>query len=152
MHEALGPTVALIAPVDGFFLPPYAPLTQRVEQRGVYLIGADLIDPRSQLPPAGRAFAAAFGATPPVGENELWAPYAAQATDMMLAAIARSDGMRPSVVHQLFRTRVTGGILGNFTVSKSGDLAPTAVVIARSTVQPPGSTPVTTIRLPPNTR
>ena len=149
MRAQLGGKVTLIGPKDGFWLPPDAPAGQRVAQSGMYLVGADLSAPDRQLPPAGRAFTEAFRSSPPVGASNLWAPYAAQATDMLLAAIARSDGTRPSVVHELFRTRITDGILGNFTVSPTGDLNPNLVIIDRTTPQPPGTKPVTTIRVPP---
>ena len=150
MRDTLGPAATLIGPKDGFWLPAGASAADRIAERGMYLVGADLSHPEAQLSPAGRAFVTAFRASPPVGANNLWAPYAAEATDMLLAAIARSDGTRASVVRELFRTRVGGGILGNFTVSPSGDLDPNLVIIDRTTVRPPGTKAVTTIRVPPS--
>ena len=150
MRDTLGPKATLIGPKDSFWLPPNATPADRIAERGMYLVGADLSHPDAQLPPAGRAFAAAFRASPPIGADTLWAPYGAQATDMLLAAIARSDGTRASVVRELFRTRVSGGILGNFTVAPSGDIDPSLVIIDRTTVRPPGTKAVTTIRVPPS--
>jgi branched-chain amino acid transport system substrate-binding protein len=150
MRETLGPAVTLIGPKDGFWLPPDASAADRVAQRGMYLVGADLSHPEAQLPPAGRAFVAAFRASPPVGANNLWAPYAAQATDVLLAAISRSDGTRASVVRELFRTRISGGIFGDFTVTPSGDIDPNLVIVDRTTAGLPGTKAVTTIRVPPN--
>ena len=69
---------------------------------------------------------------------------------MLLAAIARSDGTRASVVRELFRSRTTDGILGSFTTAPTGDLDPTLVIIDRTTVRPAGTKAVTTIRLPPS--
>ena len=150
MRDTLGPKATLIGPKDGFWLPPNATPADRIAERGMYLVGADISNPEAQLPPAGRAFVEAFRASPPVGADTLWAPYGAQATDMLLAAIARSDGTRASVVRELFSSRVTGGILGNFTVSPSGDIDPALVIIDRTTARPPGTKPVTTIRVPPS--
>ena len=150
MRDTLGPNVTLIGPKDSFWLPPNASAADRVAERGMYLVGGDLSHPAAQLPPAGRAFVAAFRASPPVGADNLWAPYGAQATDMLLAAIARSEGTRASVVRELFRARVSGGILGNFAVAPFGDLDPTLVIIDRTTARPPGTKPVTTIRVPPS--
>ena len=38
--------------------------------------------------------------------------------------IARSDGTRPSVVEEMFRTRVKNGIMGTFRFDKNGDIVP----------------------------
>ena len=150
MRDTLGPKATLIGPKDSFWLPPNATPAARIAERGMYLVGADLSHPEAQLPPAGRAFVEAFQASPPVGADTLWAPYGAQATDMLLAAIARSDGTRASVVRELFRSRVSDGILGTFAVAPTGDLDPALVIIDRTTARPPGTKPVTTIRVPPS--
>ena len=52
---------------------------------------------------------------------------AAQAADVLLDAIARSDGTRAVVVEELFNTRVTGGILGSFSFDQYGDITPATV-------------------------
>jgi ABC-type branched-subunit amino acid transport system substrate-binding protein len=56
---------------------------------------------------------------------------AAQATEVMLDAIARSDGTRASVVRELFKTRVEDGILGTFSFDRNGDTTAGAVTIFR---------------------
>jgi DNA-binding SARP family transcriptional activator/ABC-type branched-subunit amino acid transport system substrate-binding protein len=79
---------------------------------------------------AGKRFAAAFSkrfGTEPT-------PFAfssAQAIDVLLDAIARSDGTRASVTRSLFDTRVTNGILGSFWITPSGDTSLNAVTIHR---------------------
>jgi ABC-type branched-subunit amino acid transport system substrate-binding protein len=60
-----------------------------------------------------------------------------QAAEVVLAAIARSDGTRASVLRELRRTRVKDGILGSFSFDANGDITPTSVPILRIT----GSTP-----------
>jgi hypothetical protein len=65
--------------------------------------------PPEQLPPAGRRFLRAFGGPAFVDRGALGAPEAAQATEVLLDAIARSDGTRASVVGELFETNVVNG-------------------------------------------
>jgi ABC-type branched-subunit amino acid transport system substrate-binding protein len=50
----------------------------------------------------------------------------------LLDAIARSDGTRASVTRELFRTRVTGGLLGDFTFDENGDISESPVTILRA--------------------
>ena len=114
----------------------------------MYVLGEDITDPARQLPPAGRAFAATFGATRPVGASDAWAPYAAQATDVLLTAIAQSDGTRASVVHQLLRVRIKDGILGSFAFTPRGDISPATVLAYRVIRGPALTRPVTTITTP----
>jgi hypothetical protein len=52
---------------------------------------------------------------------------AAQAAEVLLDAIARSDGTRAVVVEELFKTRVTGGILGSFSFDQYGDITPATI-------------------------
>lgn len=47
--------------------------------------------------------------------------YAAQAAEVLLDAIARSDGSRASVTKELFETDVKDGILGTFRITPTGD-------------------------------
>jgi ABC-type branched-subunit amino acid transport system substrate-binding protein len=56
---------------------------------------------------------------------------AAQATQVLLDAIAASDGTRASVTRNLFRTRVTNGILGDFEIDENGDTTAGGVTMYR---------------------
>ncbi len=47
--------------------------------------------------------------------------YAGQAAEVLLDAIAASDGTRESILEQLFATSVTDGIIGSFTFNENGD-------------------------------
>jgi ABC-type branched-subunit amino acid transport system substrate-binding protein len=58
---------------------------------------------------------------------------AAQATETVLAAIARSDGTRASVLDELRATRVDEGILGRFAFDRYGDITPARFTILRVT-------------------
>ncbi|HKX47931.1 MAG TPA: ABC transporter substrate-binding protein [Gaiellaceae bacterium] len=86
--------------------------------------------PRSALPPAGKQFLREFGPTMDAPGAQ-GAPEAAQATEVLLDAIARSDGTRASVVEELFATKVENGILGSFTFDRFGDIDPAPVGVYR---------------------
>jgi len=58
-------------------------------------------------------------------------PYAAQAADVLLDAIARSNGTRASVTQALFATRVRNGITGSFAFTPTGDTTAGSVTIIR---------------------
>ena len=95
---------------------------------GLYVSGID-VPPDARLDsPAGRRFASDFGAleTPVQGLLP-----AAQAADVLLDAIARSDGTRRSVLEQLRDTRVTDGYLGDFRIDRHGDITPAQLPIYR---------------------
>jgi ABC-type branched-subunit amino acid transport system substrate-binding protein len=82
--------------------------------------------PASRLPPAGAAFRRAFGA-----KVSFYAPLAAQATDVLLDAIAASDGTRTSVLKRLFALRIRHGIVGDIRFDQNGDLVTGPVTILR---------------------
>ncbi len=86
--------------------------------------------PHSALPPAGKKFLREFGDASAV-PGQPGAPEAAQATDVLLDAIARSDGTRASVVEELFVTKVENGILGSFSFDRLGDIDPAPVGVYR---------------------
>jgi len=53
-------------------------------------------------------------------------PYAilgAQAAQVLLGAIAKSDGSRSDVISKVFATKVNNGLIGSFGFNKNGDLA-----------------------------
>jgi len=50
-----------------------------------------------------------------------YAIYGAQAAQVMLDAIAASDGTRADVIAKLFATEVTDGLLGSFKINANGD-------------------------------
>jgi ABC-type branched-subunit amino acid transport system substrate-binding protein len=60
------------------------------------------------------------------------ATYAPRAAEILLDAIARSEGTRASVTRMLFRTEVDGGILGDIRFDENGDLVEGPVTIYRS--------------------
>jgi len=53
-------------------------------------------------------------------------PYAilgAQAAKVLLDAIAKSDGSRSQVIANVFKTHVSNGLIGSFSLNKNGDLS-----------------------------
>jgi len=129
LRSQLGPKVTLLAP-DGFT--PVSLMLARSGDagRGMYISLNGLTLER--LGPAGKRFVRAFAATQPGAEIEPTAVYAAQSAEVLLDAIARSDGTRASVTRELFRTRVTGGLLGDFTFDENGDISESPVTILRA--------------------
>ena len=84
-----------------------------------------------RLPPAGAEFVRRFARTQAGAVIEPSAVYAAQAAQVVLDAIARSDGTRATVIDELFRTRVRDGLLGDFSFDRRGDITESPVTILR---------------------
>jgi branched-chain amino acid transport system substrate-binding protein len=125
LRAALGRRVTFIAP-DSFAGDETArDLGAAGEGMRVTLPGI----PPAALPAAGKRLRHELGAPP--GLAAFGAPEAAQATEVLLQAIARSDGTRASVVRELFATRVKHGILGSFSFDRNGDIVPRPVGVYR---------------------
>ena len=82
---------------------------------------------------------------------------AAQAAELVLRAIAGSDGTRASVLARLRASKVTHGILGTFHFDSNGDMTPGWVTIVRLTRADKGiaswlqgAVLVRVVRLPPS--
>jgi branched-chain amino acid transport system substrate-binding protein len=125
--KAVLPDVTIITP-DSFAAPDMA--------RELGPVGDGLITtvpgvPRAGLPPAGQRFLREFGNQTAAPTAVQGAPEAAQAAQVLLDAIARSDGTRSSVVEELFATKVENGILGSFTFDELGDIDPAPVGVYR---------------------
>jgi ABC-type branched-subunit amino acid transport system substrate-binding protein/DNA-binding beta-propeller fold protein YncE/predicted Ser/Thr protein kinase len=119
----------------------FAPLPFVLERagraaRGLYMSTTDAPPVERELTPAGRRFARDFGA---YGTPEPYVLRAAQAAEVLLRAIARSDGTRASVLRELQATRVEDGILGSFHFDR-GDITPARIAILRVTGKTPPRT------------
>ena len=114
----------------------------------MYVVGVDFTAPQHQLPANGRTIVAAATRGQPAGSVDVWAPYAAQSMDVLLAAIGRSDGTRASVAGALFRVHVRNGVLGSFNFTRQGDPSRGIVLAYRVIPQSPGTRPVMVIRVP----
>jgi branched-chain amino acid transport system substrate-binding protein len=123
-----GASVDVLAP-DGLTPLPLLRRQAGPAALGVYVSLAGAVTER--LPRAGARFVERFGETQPGAAVEPSAVYAAQATEVLLDAIARSDGTRASVAEELFRTRVRDGLLGSFGFDRNGDITESPVTILR---------------------
>ena len=119
LRAALGPEVAIVVP-DGFNLPDALLKLAGPGAEGLYVSNYGI--PNSHLPPRGKRFLAEFVHAHGSAGPDLSAVYGAQAGEILLDAIARSDGTRASVTRELLRTRVQNGILGDIRFDRRGDL------------------------------
>jgi branched-chain amino acid transport system substrate-binding protein len=125
LRARLGPDVPLMAPE--VFDPETALLA------GAAGDGMTITQPgpsADDLPAEGEEFVAAYIARFGVKPTR-FALASAQAADVMLDAIAASDGSRGSVTQSLFKTRVSSGILGSFLITPTGDTTLNAVAVHR---------------------
>jgi branched-chain amino acid transport system substrate-binding protein len=121
---------------------------------GMYTTMAGL--PASDLPAAGRAFLRRLLPGRPYADVDPGVAYAAQSTATLLGAIARSDGTRPSIIHELLASRQADSLLGFLSFNPRGDpsTAPIAIYRADSTlplhphVEGQGRKPVTVVYPP----
>jgi branched-chain amino acid transport system substrate-binding protein len=121
LRAAVGPRPVFVAP-DGF-TPYSATLEAGSAAQGMVISYAG--QPLSKLGPAGKKFMAQFRAYAKIkGNMPPYAVYQAQAAQIMLGAIARSNGTRASVVKQMMSARVKNGIMGTFRFDKNGDIIP----------------------------
>jgi len=128
LRARVGPAVDLLAP-DGL-----TPLPLLVRSAGRAAVGVFVSLPGiviERLPPAGAAFVQRLGRVQSSDTIEPAAVYAAQAAQVVLDAIARSDGTRGSILDELFRSRVRNGLLGDFSFDQRGDITESPVTIVR---------------------
>jgi branched-chain amino acid transport system substrate-binding protein len=121
LRASLGPGPVFVGP-DGW-TPYSATLAAGAAAQGMYVSYAG--QPLERLPSTGKKFIKAFEKY--LGSAQLPPPYAvyqAQGAQIMLNAIAHSNGTRSSVTTQLFKTHVKNGIMGTFHFDKNGDIAP----------------------------
>jgi DNA-binding SARP family transcriptional activator/ABC-type branched-subunit amino acid transport system substrate-binding protein len=120
VRAAVGPKIAILLP-DGFGLYDDLAALAGPAAKGLYVSQYGIAN--SKLPPRGREFLQRFALSRPGGAGpDFGAAYGAQAAEILLDAIARSDGTRSSVTREVFRTRVEDGILGDIRFDRNGDL------------------------------
>jgi branched-chain amino acid transport system substrate-binding protein len=119
--------VAVLGPNDGkvkLFAPDGFTTQQTIDEApeatpGMFLSVAGV--PIDEFKGKGAEFAEAF--KPRLGGKEIdpYAIYGAQAAQVMLDAIAASDGTRADVIAKMFEQKVTDGYLGSFEINENGD-------------------------------
>jgi ABC-type branched-subunit amino acid transport system substrate-binding protein len=122
--------VAVLGPNDGK-VKLYAPdgfTTQSTiddtgpASRGMYMSVAGV--PIDAFTGTAKEYADALLAGPLAGKAlDPYAIYAAQSTQILLDAIAASDGSRADIIEKLFATEVEDGLLGTFVFNENGDPA-----------------------------
>jgi branched-chain amino acid transport system substrate-binding protein len=128
LRRALAPSVSIVG-CDGLL-----PVSLLFDQagpaaRGTYVSIEGLGNER--LGSAGKGFLREFGETQHGSRVDIASVYAARAAEVLLEAIASSDGTRASVSSELFGTRVDNGLVGSFEIDAGGDPIPTPVTIVR---------------------
>ncbi len=134
LRRELGPDVALLL-VDGLTPTEFMVDEAGEAARGAYQAVNGLTP--EDLGPAGRRFAARLRAILPDEEVEPSALYAAAATEVLVDAIARSDGTRAGVVATLRRTRIETAV-GRVAFTAAGDPIGSPVTILRLRPGAPG--------------
>ncbi len=119
--------VAVLGPNDGdvkLFAPDGFTTQQTIDEApeaaaGMFMSVAGV--PIDEFKGEGAEFAEAF--KPRLGGKEIdpYAIYGAQAAQIMLDAIAASDGSRADVIAKMFEANVTDGFLGTFEINENGD-------------------------------
>ena len=119
------PGVKIMAP-DGF-----TPISGTIQSAGTASNGMTVSVaglPNNALKGAGKAFVKAFSKADHRAPDP-YSVYAAQAADVMIQAIAQSNGTRADVTKQLFKVNLQSSILGNVTFNANGDVTSNPVTI-----------------------
>jgi len=119
--KAVNPKIHLTMP-DGFS----DPSANGAVANGAFISVAG--QPPNNLKGAGAVFVKSFGKQIGATPNP-YAAYGAQAMQLMLKAVAAGGGDRAKTTASIFGTTISNGILGTFTIDRSGDtnLAPITV-------------------------
>ena len=129
--SVLGPNnggVKLLAP-DGFAQ------NATIDQAGPASAGMFVSQPGKvpgSLTGEGSAFVKEIKAQVGGEPLEVFAPYAGQAAEVLIAAIQAGDATRAGVISSLFKTRVNDGIVGSFTITPSGDPSPAPISVSQA--------------------
>ncbi|MGZ4335579.1 MAG: branched-chain amino acid ABC transporter substrate-binding protein [Gaiellaceae bacterium] len=114
------------------FMPDgFTPISATVQQAGTaaegsYVSVAGL--PNSALKGAGAAFVKAFTKADHRAPDP-YSVYAAQAAEVVVGAIAQSNGTRADIAKQVFKLNLKGSILGNVSFNANGDVTSNPVTI-----------------------
>ena len=121
------PGVKVLAP-DGFT--PISAVAQQAGSaaEGTYVSVAGL--PNAALKGAGAAFVKNFTKADKKAPDP-YSVYAAQAAEVMVGAIAQSNGTRADVAKQLFKLKLPNSILGTVSFNANGDVTADPVTIYR---------------------
>jgi ABC-type branched-subunit amino acid transport system substrate-binding protein len=144
LRSEFGRDFVIIAP-DSFLPTSDARKVIGPAAAGMYVSGGLVTEPLQQLPPEGQRFTKAFSATQHGRNVNVFTPYAALATEVLLDAISRSDGTRASIARELFRVRLKKSVFGPFSFDPSINLLPVFRAPARVPKGPFPLDPVYTV-------
>jgi branched-chain amino acid transport system substrate-binding protein len=117
LRAAVGPNVTIIGP-DGFT--PFSAVTDGAGTAANDMFISAPGIPTDELAGTGAKFVKDFGASVG-GAVDPYSAYAAQAAEILIAAIGESDGTRADVAEKLFPRTVDKSILGSFKLDDNGD-------------------------------
>jgi branched-chain amino acid transport system substrate-binding protein len=120
--------VAVLGPNDGdvkLYAPDGFTAQQTIDESGVENTRNAFFSvagvPTDEFTGRGAEFVTEFEATLGGDPVDPYAVYGAQAAQIMLDAIAASDGSRASVIEQMFTVQVEDSFLGSFSFNENGD-------------------------------
>jgi branched-chain amino acid transport system substrate-binding protein len=128
LRAVLGKNFPILVP-DGFTPFSATGKTSGGASDGAYISYPGI--PVTALKGAGKKFVTGFTKVNGGHLPDPYTAYAAQAAQVLLGAIAKSNGTRADVASKLFNLKVTNGILGNFTIDKNGDTTLGTVTFGR---------------------
>ena len=129
LRAAVGPDVAIIGTLG------FAPVAQLFADAGTSARGVLITSPGltpDALGASGRHFVRGFRATQHGGLVNTHDVNAAAATEVLLDAIARSDGTRASVVRALKETRLPDSVLGPLALAGNGEPIALPITVLRA--------------------
>ena len=134
LHDQLGGRVKILT--SETFI-PIAQLFRYAGTAARSLYISSPLAPTGPLPPAGRQFVTRFAAAQHGAPVNPAALYAAQATELMIDAIAHSDGTRRSVARALLNNCTKNGVIGDFCINANSN--PTVAPVTILTADRPGA-------------
>jgi branched-chain amino acid transport system substrate-binding protein len=129
LRAALGPRFPIVG------TEPMLPITQLFADAGSAARGAHVVFgglPVTRLSADGQRFVREFGATRPGGRVHWFDVYSAAAAEVLLDAIARSDGTRESVARALQTTKLSDSPIGPVALDRRGEPHPVHVTVVRA--------------------
>jgi YVTN family beta-propeller protein len=127
LRQTLGRNVRILTP-DGFT--PIAPFARLAGPAAENVTVSFPARAPERLTGDAERFVARFGSEIG-GPVEAYSVATAQSAEVLLDAIARSDGTRASINAEVFRTKVKNGLVGSFSIDRNGDTTAGAVTIYR---------------------
>jgi branched-chain amino acid transport system substrate-binding protein len=124
IYAVVGKSVLFVGP-DGWT--PFSATGQAgAAAQGMFVSVAGL--PLQKLGKTGKKFLVDFAKYQGKKGVDPYAVYAAQTAQIMLRAIAESNGSRLSVVRNMMNQRIVNGIMGTFRFDSKGDICPTKTI------------------------